>query len=73
MTVEFVFEADGSAASTADSEQDVAAQVEPVQDCAKLRVQNMVNTSNIRGGENKQFRLILALASENNFCVVRRV
>jgi hypothetical protein len=61
-----VFELDGSAASTADSEQEVAVQLEPVQDCAIQRVQSRENTSNIRGKESKQFLLILALSSENN-------
>lgn len=75
VTVEFVFELDGSAASTADSEQDAAVQLEPVQDCAKLRAQSIENTSNIEktGGRYEQFRLMYLWPRKVTFCVVRRV
>ena len=75
MTVEFEFELDGSAASTADSEQDAAVQLEPVQDCAEQRAQSIENKRNIeiRGKRCEQSRLMYLWPRKITFCVVKRV
>ena len=75
VTEEFVFEPDGSAASTSDSEQEAAVQLEPVQDCAKPRAQSIEarSSSEIRGERCEPARLMYLWPRKTMFCVVRRV